>query len=244
MLKKHVAPLLAAVDVLVVPTVPTMYTRAQVLAEPYRTNRNLGYYTNFVNLLDLAALAVPTWPARRRATRRRHADPAGGQRPHAGGPRDAPAYCVGTDARSHRAAAAPAQWASAARGHGRCGCSRRAPERPATQLPVDRARWAPGADLPHCAVLSSVCAAQSTPPRPGLVRDATDAGRAIDMEVWRLPMRHYGSFVALVPSPLSIGRVELEDGSWVQGFLCESWALAGAEEISRFGAWRAWLAQK
>ena len=59
-LKKRVTPTLAAVDVLVVPTVPTVYTRAQVLAEPYHTNRNLGYYTNFVNLLDLAALAVPT----------------------------------------------------------------------------------------------------------------------------------------------------------------------------------------
>jgi allophanate hydrolase len=59
-LKKRVAPTLAAVDVLVVPTVPTVYTRAQVLAEPYHTNRTLGYYTNFVNLLDLAALAVPT----------------------------------------------------------------------------------------------------------------------------------------------------------------------------------------
>src|SRR5712691_1316958 len=59
-LKKRVAPLLAAVDALVVPTVPTLYTRAQVLDEPYHTNRNLGYYTNFVNLLDLAALAVPT----------------------------------------------------------------------------------------------------------------------------------------------------------------------------------------
>jgi allophanate hydrolase len=58
-LKKHIMPLLAAVDVLVVSTVPTVYTRAQVLTEPYRTNRNLGYYTNFVNLLDLAALAVP-----------------------------------------------------------------------------------------------------------------------------------------------------------------------------------------
>lgn len=60
LLKKHIAPLLAAVDALVVPTVPTMYTRAQVLDEPYHTNHTLGYYTNFVNLLDLAALAVPT----------------------------------------------------------------------------------------------------------------------------------------------------------------------------------------
>jgi allophanate hydrolase len=84
----------------------------------------------------------------------------------------------------------------------------------------------------------------STPPRPGLVRDTTGAGCAIAVEVWRLPLRHYGSFVAIIPSPLSIGHVELEDGSWVQGFLCEPWALTGAEDISRFGGWRAWLTQR
>ena len=84
----------------------------------------------------------------------------------------------------------------------------------------------------------------ATPPQPGLVRDATSAGGAMAVEVWRLPMRHYGSFVALIPSPLGLGRIELEDGSWVQGFLCESWALAGAEEISHFGGWRGWLAHR
>ena len=84
----------------------------------------------------------------------------------------------------------------------------------------------------------------STPPKPGLVCDTTSGGHAIEVEVWRLPVRHYGSFVALIPSPLGIGRIELEDGSWVQGFLCESWALAGAEEISHCGGWRGWLAQR
>ena len=76
------------------------------------------------------------------------------------------------------------------------------------------------------------------------MRDATGAGYAIEVEVWRLPLRHYGSFVAMIPAPLGIGRVELENGSWVQGFLCEPWALAGAEDISRFGGWRAWLTQR
>ncbi len=66
------------------------------------------------------------------------------------------------------------------------------------------------------------------PPKPGLVRDASSVGRAIAVEVWRLPIQQYGSFVALIPSPLGIGRIELEDGSWVQGFLCECWALSGA----------------
>ena len=74
--------------------------------------------------------------------------------------------------------------------------------------------------------------------------DWTGLWIALVVEVWRLPVRHYGSFVALIPSPLGIGRIELEDGSWVQGFLCESWALAGAAEISRFGGWRGWRAQR
>jgi len=60
----------------------------------------------------------------------------------------------------------------------------------------------------------------------------------------RLPAAAYGSFVALIRSPLGIGSIELEDGTWVQGFLGESWAVQGAEEISRFGGWRAWLGSR
>jgi allophanate hydrolase len=52
----------------------------------------------------------------------------------------------------------------------------------------------------------------------------------------------FGSFVAGIPSPLGIGRIELEDGEWVQGFVCEAWALEGAPDVSRFGGWRAYLA--
>jgi allophanate hydrolase len=83
----------------------------------------------------------------------------------------------------------------------------------------------------------------TTPPKPGLVRDA-DNGSIIDVEVWRLPVREYGSLVAGIPSPLGIGQVELDGGEWVQGFLCESWAVSGAEEISHLGGWRAYLASK
>src|SRR5581483_10107380 len=79
----------------------------------------------------------------------------------------------------------------------------------------------------------------TTPPKPGLVRGG-DA--AIEVEVWRMSSAGFGSFVAAIPSPLGIGRIELEDGDWVQGFLCESWAAAGAIDISRCGGWRAYLA--
>jgi len=83
----------------------------------------------------------------------------------------------------------------------------------------------------------------TTPPKPGLIRDAEN-GSAIDVEVWRMAAAEYGPFVAGIPSPLGIGRVELDDGEWVQGFLCESWAVHGAEEISHLGGWRAYLTSK
>jgi allophanate hydrolase len=76
-----------------------------------------------------------------------------------------------------------------------------------------------------------------------MVRDPGH-GSAIEVEVWRLPVREYGSFVAGIPSPLGIGQVELENGEWVQGFVCEGCAVLGAEEISQLGGWRAYLTQK
>jgi allophanate hydrolase len=78
------------------------------------------------------------------------------------------------------------------------------------------------------------------PQRPGMVR--ADGGAAIEMEVWELPAREFGSFVAGIPGPLGIGTVELGDGSKVQGFVCEAHAADGATDITRYGSWRAWLA--
>lgn len=79
------------------------------------------------------------------------------------------------------------------------------------------------------------------PPRPGLVR-VPEAGLAIAVEVWRLPIENYGRFVALIPAPLCIGTVELVDGSCVQGFLCEGYATENAVDISAHGGWRGYLA--
>jgi len=78
------------------------------------------------------------------------------------------------------------------------------------------------------------------PPRPGLVR-VSQGGAAIEVEVWRIPVENYGRFVALIPSPLCIGSVELNDGNAVQGFLCEGYAAENAEDISAYGGWRAYL---
>ncbi len=83
----------------------------------------------------------------------------------------------------------------------------------------------------------------TTPPKPGLARVAAALGHAIEVEVWHLPEEKFGSFLRLVPPPLGIGTVVLEDGSSVKGFICEPYALADAEDISRFGGWRAYLAR-
>lgn len=243
-LKKRVAPLLASVDVLVVPTVPTVYMRAQVLAEPYQTNRHLGYYTNFANLLDLAALAVPT-------CLRADGLPAGVTLMQQAG---SDLMLADLGARLHRAAGLPL----GATGQPLPQDSGEIPygdtvdvavvgahlsDQPLNHQLTERAGRLMRAchTAPHYRLYALP---NSTPPKPGLVRDVASAGHAIEVEIWRLPVRHYGSFVVLIPSPLGIGRIELEDGSWVQGFVCESWALAGAEEISHCGGWRGWLAHR
>jgi allophanate hydrolase len=80
---------------------------------------------------------------------------------------------------------------------------------------------------------------ETTPPKPGLVRVGADSGTAIVVEVWALPRAAFGSFVARVPSPLVIGKIELEDGTRVSGYLCETIATSNALDISSFGGWRA-----
>jgi allophanate hydrolase len=82
----------------------------------------------------------------------------------------------------------------------------------------------------------------TTPPKPGLLRVAAGQGSAIALEVWDMPLQHYGSFVALIPAPLGIGTLTLADGSRVQGFVCEAEALHDAQDISHLGGWRAYIA--
>jgi allophanate hydrolase len=81
----------------------------------------------------------------------------------------------------------------------------------------------------------------TTPPKPGMIRAPGSAGPGIVGEVWALPPEGFGRFVAMIPAPLGIGKVTLEDGVAVSGFLCEAYALDGAEEITQLGGWRAYL---
>jgi allophanate hydrolase len=84
----------------------------------------------------------------------------------------------------------------------------------------------------------------TTPPKPGLVREPGFTGPGLEVEVWELPAAAFGHFVALIPAPLGVGKVTLDDGSNVTGFLCEAFAVAGAEEVTRFGGWRAFIQAK
>ena len=256
-----------SIDCLVTPSAPTAYTVAEVEADPVRLNANLGHYTNFVNLLDLAAVAVPTG-----CLARGRPQPAllAGVMPGipfgvtlvAPAGQDLPLLSLA--ARLH-AAAMPTAGATVHAPH-RLGSANPDASAPASAL---------AAAFPSGLVQVAVCGAHLSglplnhqltsrgghlvkatrsapgyklyalpggpPQRPGMVPVA-EGGSAIELEVWALPAAAYGSFVAGIPAPLGIGPVRLEDGSTVQGFVCDPTAAAHARDISSFGGWRAWLA--
>ena len=243
-LRKTALAILQPSDVLVVPTAPTAYTIAEVLADPIATNRRMGLYTNAVNLLDLAALAVP-------ASIRPDGLPSGitligptgsdrmladlGQRFHqrtvltlGALNEELPAPVpIASGADTIRLAVVGAHLSGLALNHELLQRDSRL-EKATHTAPRYRLFALPG----------------TTPPKPGMVRAAAADGHAIALEIWRLSPAAFGSFVAAIPSPLGIGRIEMEDGEWVQGFLCESWAVEGATEISQLGGWRAYLAAR
>jgi allophanate hydrolase len=233
-----------SMDVLVTPTAGTIYRIDAVESEPIRLNSNLGYYTNFVNLLDLAAVAVPTGF-------RGDGLPFGVTL----------VGCAGTDARLlaladrlHRAADVPLGALSVAIPPSVAIVPVNTPEdRIAVAvcgahmegLPLNQQLTSRNATLvirTRTAPKYKFFALPGGPPhRPGLVRVAT-GGAAVEVEVWSVPASLFGSFVAGIPTPLGIGRVELESGEQVPGFLCESYAAATGADITALGGWRQYLA--
>jgi allophanate hydrolase len=233
----------AKMDVLLLPTTGTTYTIGEVLGDPARLNSNLGYYTNFVNLMDLAATAVP-----------------GGFRPN-GLPfgvtllgrafedekiarladwlhREIADPTVGgtglklPDGRAIVALSSKVEIAVVGAHLSGQPLNRQLTERNARL--VRTARTAPGYRL--------YALADAVPAKPGLIRDGAGQG-LIELEIWEMDHAAFGSFVAEIPPPLGIGTVTLENGGTVKGFLCEAHAVAAAEDITTFGGWRNWLAR-
>ncbi|KGM42190.1 hypothetical protein JY96_13620 [Aquabacterium sp. NJ1] len=262
-------PVWRDIDVLMVPTAPTMPTVASVQADPVGRNAQLGTYTNFVNLLGLSALALP-------------AGFTAGSLPFGItliGPGGADAALLDVGACWQMASACVAGLDGqepidgpvnvCALGHGLQAAADSELSLP-TACPIEAepviALAVVGAHLSgmplHGQLVerkARLLAATQTapryrlhalpgtvPPKPGLARIPDDAppeeGHAIDLEVYAMPLSSIGSFLALIPPPLGLGSVELADGSWVKGFICEPCGLAGAQDISHFGGWRAYMA--
>lgn len=233
-LRRQTETVWQGVDLLLVPTAGTIYTIAEVEADPVQLNTNLGAYTNFVNLLDLCGIAVPNGFQ--------------GNGLPAGITLLAPAF--------HDATVA----AVAAAFHRAAGVTLGATGQP---LPPAGLRLLvvgghlSGQPLNHqitelggrlvetcrTAPVYRLHALPGTPARPGLVRTAGH-GHAIEGEIWELPADGFGRFIAAIPPPLGVGSVDLADGRRVSGFLCESYAVEGTEDISRFGGWRSYRAEQ
>ncbi|MFH1983435.1 MAG: allophanate hydrolase [Pseudomonadota bacterium] len=230
------------IDFLMVPTVPTIYTIDVVGHDPVGTNKNLGYYTNFVNLLDLAAIAVPS-----------------GFRTD-GLPFGVSLIGPALDDNFLLSVGGAFQDATAKDAKSTVPLSilpKNGPSPPETvPLAVVGAHLS-GLALNHelIDIGASFCCQcrtapvyrlfhlpKTTPPKPGLVRVAT-GGQRIDIEVWRVPLTRLGAFIMKIPAPLGIGTLLLDDGQNVKGFICEGSAADGARDITAFGGWRQYIAQ-
>jgi allophanate hydrolase len=229
------------VHFLALPTAGTIYTIADLEREPVLCNSNLGHYTNFVNFFGLCAIALP-------AGFRTDGLPFG-------------ITVVGHNRFDQALLELGARWQRAVPlPLGRTASVLPSPDHdPSIQearrsiavvgahmsgLPLNRElteHWGQLESTSRTAPHYRLYALPGGPPqRPGLLRVARD-GASIALEVWSLPAGRFGDFVSAIPAPLGLGTIELEDGSTVQGFLCESYATAGARDITSFGGWRAYL---
>ncbi len=243
-LRQSTSVVLDTVDFLLLPTAPTTYTVEQVESAPLELNTKLGYYTNFVNLLDLAAVSVPVGmrpdglPVGVSLIGRAFTDEGllleadylhralaktlGGSarllsetKPLEG---DAtPSGCVLMAVVGAHLSGEPLNW----------------------QLTLRKARFVRKVKtLPEYKLFAL---SNSIPPKPGMVHSPGFAGPGIDLEVWAMPEDTVGSFLMGIPAPLCLGTIRLEDGTMVKGFLCEPSGVIGADDITHFGGWRAYL---
>jgi allophanate hydrolase len=227
------------IDVMLTPTAGTIYRVADMQADPIRLNANLGYYTNFMNLLDLAATAVP-------AGFQHDGLPFGVTLiapPHQDGP------LLHLASKMQQALGGKLGATDHALLHGEH----------LNLLPDGQVRVAvvgahlSGLSLNHQLTERNarlVALTQSAPKyrlyalpdgkRPGLIK-VQEGGTTIACEVWEMPASQFGTFVACIPAPLGIGKLELADGSVVNGFICEGIGVADAQDITEYGGWKAWL---
>ncbi len=234
---------LSEVDALVVPTSPTIHTLEEMKQEPILFNSQFGTYTNFTNLADLCALALPApfradglpagitliapaWHDRALADfglrwQQQLALPLGAT----GQPFTPPAMALPVSQHHVRVAVVGAHLRGMPLNF---------------QLTSRDAAFVEATETAPCYRLYAL--ANTTPPKPGIARQAQ--GAAIAVELWDIPLARFGEFVAEIPAPLGIGSLELADGRWVKGFICEPAALHDATDITEFKGWRNWIARQ
>jgi allophanate hydrolase len=243
-LRRETAGVWEQADFLLLPTAPTHYTIAQVQQAPVDLNSNLGYYTNFVNLLDLAAVAIPAGfkpnglpfgvsligkaftddgllQVADRLHRKLATTLGGSERrlavtPEIASP-SAPFGCILMAVVGAHLTGQPLNWQMT--------------QRNARLIRTTRTHG----DYRLYAVPNT------TPPKPGLVYEPGFGGDGIEIEVWAMPEDTVGSFLNAIPPPLSLGTLRLADGSTVKGFLCEPSGIVGAKEITHLGGWRKYV---
>jgi allophanate hydrolase len=233
---------LEPLDFVLTPTYPRPVTLAELERDPIGPNSLLGYYTNFMNLLDYAAVATPAafmanglpWGVTvfGRAFTDQYLLSVADRLQQISG-----IQCVGGGLLN--AGELPAASNDRVR-VAVCGAHMQG-------LPLNRDLVCRGARLveatrtaPHYR-LSALAATPDGTRRPGMWR-ATEGGAAIAVEVWEMPSLELGSFITTIPSPLALGKVELRDGAWVTGFVCEPYGVESGNDITAFGGWRGWLA--
>jgi allophanate hydrolase len=222
---------LATVDLALTPTIPRAFTVAELQAEPIRRNSELGTYTNFMNLLDYAAVTLP-------AARMRSGLPWG---PTLFGRAFSDQYLLAIAGRFLAAEAGVPTSRRELIANDRIRvvvCGAHLQGLALNHQLLDRAAVLVRAT--RTAPSYRLYALPGGPPfRPALVRDAS--GRCIEVEIWEMPSSELGSFLNGIAAPLGLGKVELSDGSVENAFICEHGALDGALDITEFGGWRAYL---
>ena len=244
-LKQQTAKVWNDIEVLLLPTAPTTYPIEEVRRDPIKLNANLGYYTNFVNLLDLCGVAVPAGfstsglpfgvtaigPSFSESGLLAFADRIQHARVPFSGKNVSPTPIT---LLTH----SPATKGWVALGVVGAHLSGQPLNYQLTDRGAQLLRTTKTARDYQCFALTN-----TSPAKPGLIRVPGFAGPGIEIEVWLMPESQFGSFVAAVPPPLSIGACELADGERIKGFLCEPYATAGMPEITHLGSWRRYLKQ-
>lgn len=234
--KQQVKKIFSSLDFLVLPTAPTHFSIEAVLKDPYETNKKLGTYTNFVNLLDLSALALPAGFTSENTPF--------GYTIIAPAMQDYFLLQLGQqltaklELSEYKVLPALTKSLNATIKVTVVGAH-------LSGMPLNYQLTERSAYLVEKTKTTThyrlFALPNTTPPKPGLIFDPNFSGDGIEVEVWEMPIQHFGSFVDLIPGPLGIGSIQLASGEIVKSFICEGYAVEGATEVTHLGGWRNYI---